>query len=165
MTTTTAVGTTVKTSKGVGIIAGYAKGWYAVEFVNRPSASFRGKDLKPASADPRVSKPEPDIDQPPAGDDPNPPRRATRVNGGKPRSRKSAEPVMGGLCCCGCGQLTKSPKRHFIQGHDARFHGWMRRLANGEEILDQIPADALALMTLNADNVPTTDYDGSAWKA
>lgn len=62
-------------------------------------------------------------------------------------------------CKCGCGRLVR---RHFAQGHDARFHGWMTRLAGGEDAKEiGIPASALKLMALNADGIPTRDYDGS----
>lgn len=33
-------------------------------------------------------------------------------------------------CGCGCGQMTK-PGSKFLQGHDARFHGRARKLADG----------------------------------
>lgn len=79
-----------------------------------------------------------------------------------PRKAKVQEP--GAPCLCGCGELAKSG-RSFLQGHDARFHGWMKRLADGRMKPSDpaIPRSALKLMTI-VDGCPTTDYDGSPWK-
>lgn len=79
----------------------------------------------------------------------------------KPTKAKPATAATAGVCKCGCGAPLK-PRRHFAQGHDARFHGWMRRIANGELDPSEIPAAAAALMTIKA-GMPTTDYDGSPW--
>ena len=35
----------------------------------------------------------------------------------------------GLTCRCGCGQTPKNPKRHFVQGHDARLKGALIRAA------------------------------------
>lgn len=81
----------------------------------------------------------------------------------KPRAPK-VEAKPGAPCLCGCGELAKSG-RSFLQGHDARFHGWMKRLADGRMKPSDptIPRSALKLMTV-VDGCPTTDYDGSPWK-
>lgn len=51
----------------------------------------------------------------------------------KKRRRRSAsapEGVLGsGICQCGCGGTTG---RYFVPGHDARFKGWLKRIARGE---------------------------------
>lgn len=72
----------------------------------------------------------------------------------EPKAPKEPRP-----CLCGCGEMTASS---FRMGHDARFHGWMKRIADGKLDASTLPASAVALMTL-VDGVPTTDYDGSAW--
>lgn len=34
-------------------------------------------------------------------------------------------------CGCGCGQQCGSPKSTFLPGHDARFHGWIKKYSKG----------------------------------
>ena len=34
-------------------------------------------------------------------------------------------------CLCGCGESPKSEKGRFCMGHDARFHGRLKKLADG----------------------------------
>ena len=83
-----------------------------------------------------------------------------------PKSRKARAKVAskpGQPCLCACGQDAKSG-RSFLPGHDARFHGWMKRLADQRLKPSEVPAAALKLMNLDKDGVPTTDYDGSPWK-
>jgi len=36
------------------------------------------------------------------------------------------------LCCCGCGQVLSSPKKHFIQGHDGKAKVIVRKIMCGE---------------------------------
>lgn len=82
--------------------------------------------------------------------------------GAKPRAQ--AQPAE---CKCGCGAFAAGKARHFLPGHDARFHGWMRRMAQGLLEPSEIPASARALMSIKSiDGIPTptTDYDGSPWK-
>jgi hypothetical protein len=76
--------------------------------------------------------------------------------------RSDSTELNGGSCACGCGSTCK-PHRHFAQGHDARFHGWMRRIAQDIISASEIPASAAKLMTI-VNGTPTTDYDGSVWK-
>ena len=40
-------------------------------------------------------------------------------------------------CVCGCGNETTG---HFAPGHDARFHGWIKKLASGKMGPSEIPA-------------------------
>lgn len=47
------------------------------------------------------------------------------TNGKPVKNEKKGEP-----CRCGCGEICK-PKRTFRQGHDARFHGRIRKLRDG----------------------------------
>lgn len=61
-------------------------------------------------------------------------------------------------CCCGCGEQVTG---HFRMGHDARFHGWMRRISQGKLDPATIPASAVKLMSL-VGGKPTTDWDGSS---
>jgi hypothetical protein len=39
-------------------------------------------------------------------------------------------------CGCGCGQPCKS---RFLPGHDAKLHGWVKKLAAGVMSLDELP--------------------------
>ena len=48
------------------------------------------------------------------------------------------------LCCCGCGQVLSSPKRHFIQGHDGKAKVIVRKIMRGE----LKPQDAPPQLTL-----------------
>lgn len=81
-----------------------------------------------------------------------------------PKQPKPAKPAkVGQPCLCACGELA-NPGRAFRQGHDARFHGWMRRLADERLLPSEVPPAALKLMNVNRDGVPTTDYDGTPWK-
>ena len=43
------------------------------------------------------------------------------------KSAKGKKPTRP--CFCGCGGETQS---RFVPGHDARFHGWARKVAKGE---------------------------------
>lgn len=36
------------------------------------------------------------------------------------------------LCCCGCGQVLSSPKKHFIEGHDGKAKVLVRKIMRGE---------------------------------
>lgn len=72
----------------------------------------------------------------------------------RPKAAKALRP-----CCCGCGELVAGS---FRMGHDARFHGWMKRIADGKLDPATIAPSAVALMSLVAGK-PTTDYDGSPW--
>lgn len=38
------------------------------------------------------------------------------------------------VCWCGCGGSTKS---RFVPGHDARYHGWAKKVLRGELKLDE----------------------------
>ncbi len=53
---------------------------------------------------------------------------------------KTAKPLA--TCFCGCGGTTKSK---FVPGHDARFHGWAKKVVRGElaaePILTALPHD------------------------
>ena len=40
-------------------------------------------------------------------------------------------------CYCGCGGETQG---RFVPGHDARFHGWARKIAKGELTMDEVVA-------------------------
>lgn len=46
-------------------------------------------------------------------------------------------------CQCGCGGKTGSK---FVPGHDARFHGWEKKIARGEMKFSEIPASAAKIM-------------------
>lgn len=51
------------------------------------------------------------------------------------KTKKTAKPTRP--CFCGCGGETQS---RFVPGHDARFHGWARKVAKGELNLDLVLA-------------------------
>ncbi len=175
--------TTVRTPKGEGVVLSYQDGWYKVEVeiagteegssTATRTLSFRAKDLEvigTATIEDRMAEiANSDIDETdrvPEHEDPNPPK-GKRGNGsakGKAKAKvartpRAPKPKVESACLCGCGATTA---RSFAPGHDARFHGWMRRLAQGEEILSQIPMSARKLMTIK-DGMPTTDYDGTPW--
>jgi hypothetical protein len=89
-------------------------------------------------------------------------RPAFRAKDVKP-ARVNGSAVVLGECACGCGETLLSAKRAFRQGHDARFHGWGKRIASGDLDPATIPASARKLFTL-VNGAPTTDYDGSPWR-
>jgi len=51
------------------------------------------------------------------------------------KSKKATKPTRP--CYCGCGGETQS---RFVPGHDARFHGWARKIAKGDLQLDLVLA-------------------------
>jgi hypothetical protein len=51
------------------------------------------------------------------------------------QSQKGKKPTRE--CFCGCGNPTQS---RFVPGHDARFHGWARKVAKGELDRDLVMA-------------------------
>lgn len=58
------------------------------------------------------------------------------VNTMAKKKAKSAKKIASTKCLCGCDQNAK-PGRKFLQGHDARFHGRARKLADGRlELVD-----------------------------
>lgn len=55
-----------------------------------------------------------------------------------PAEKKPSRSKKGAVKCgCGCGQMTK-PGSKFLQGHDARFHGRCRKLADGRMTMDDL---------------------------
>lgn len=49
------------------------------------------------------------------------------------RARKAKDAdAPGNPCLCGCGETTTSPRSWFRQGHDARYAGMCKRVANGK---------------------------------
>jgi hypothetical protein len=52
-----------------------------------------------------------------------------RVNAEKARIHDGEDG--NGLCLCGCGEPLLKPGRRFRQGHDARFHGWIKKVEDG----------------------------------
>ena len=46
------------------------------------------------------------------------------------------QPKFLNACGCGCGQPCKS---RFLPGHDAKLHGWVKKLAAGVMSLDELP--------------------------
>jgi len=74
---------------------------------------------------------------------------AVNGNGRAPKETRS--------CACGCGAQTTG---HFAPGHDARYHGWVKKLARGETP-DNLPAKVKNAMKLKAKGegwVPTASY-------
>ena len=65
-------------------------------------------------------------------------------------------------CACGCGEETMS---YFVPGHDARFKGWLKRIARGDE--HGMPKKVYNSYTWKKKGdgfVPTTDYKGEPYK-
>jgi hypothetical protein len=66
----------------------------------------------------------------------------------KMSGKKEKKKVECVKCSCGCGEMCK-PKRTFRQGHDARFHGRVRKLTDGRLIMadlkEMVEAYALPL--------------------
>ena len=60
----------------------------------------------------------------------------------KEEKKSPTEPVIAnplGKCLCGCGEKTSGSK--FKPGHDARFHGRVRRLQNGKLTLEDLKTE------------------------
>lgn len=49
----------------------------------------------------------------------------------KPKAETKMKP-----CGCGCGE---NVKKRFAMGHDARFHGWLKRVGDGRMKLSELP--------------------------
>ena len=47
------------------------------------------------------------------------------------------------LCCCGCGQVLSSPKKHFIQGHDGKAKVIVRKIMRGELQPQEAPTELI----------------------
>lgn len=58
---------------------------------------------------------------------------------------KVREPKLLNLCGDGCGAKVA---RRFAMGHDARFHGWIKRLSDGRMKPNDVPASVAKLLTL-----------------
>lgn len=50
------------------------------------------------------------------------------------------------VCFCGCGKKTADHKRRFLQGHDARLHSHVLKVAKGEMSKSSIPTDRPEVM-------------------
>jgi hypothetical protein len=46
-------------------------------------------------------------------------------------------------CCCGCGQVLASPKKHFVQGHDGRAKVIIRKIMRGELPAGEAPPELI----------------------
>ncbi|MGO9241472.1 MAG: hypothetical protein ACLPXM_20295 [Terriglobales bacterium] len=46
-------------------------------------------------------------------------------------------------CCCGCGQVLSSPKKHFIQGHDGKAKVIVRKIMRGELQPQEAPTELI----------------------
>lgn len=57
----------------------------------------------------------------------------------KPAASKKAEVLS--KCLCGCGATTKS---RFAPGHDARVHGWFKKVINGQMKKNELPSELLS---------------------
>lgn len=63
-------------------------------------------------------------------------------------------------CKCGCGEETTA---HFVQGHDARFKGWLLRIERGEMAVKDLPVEvqkAYKWVKKGDGVIPTTNYKG-----
>ena len=59
---------------------------------------------------------------------------AKKVSGAKGNGKEATNE-----CQCGCGTATRG---NFAPGHDARVHGWQKKIANGQMKMGEIPAIA-----------------------
>lgn len=50
----------------------------------------------------------------------------------KKERKVSAAKLPGSDCLCGCGVVTASAKRRFLQGHDARLHSIVLKISRGK---------------------------------
>lgn len=162
------VGSRVDHAGNIGVVTAAQKGWFSVLFEDSTRKNLRANQVTiappqpaevanaPIPADVAASKLKA---KPPKGDvrPLGTPKVAKAPKGERaPKAPKALHP-----CCCGCGEMVSG---FFKMGHDARFHGWMRKLADGRLEVKDIPASAAKLMNI-VNGVPTTDYDGSAWTA
>lgn len=99
--------------------------------------------------------------------------RAVRTPGTRATSNGSAKreaaPKTVRKCACGCGGETMG---FFVPGHDAKYHGWERRLADGrigsdgkdaktgERVIGAKVIEAMGLKKKGEGYVPTVDYRG-----
>ena len=85
---------------------------------------------------------------------------------GVSRLAKSKAPKTVRKCGCGCGEETMS---YFAPGHDARYHGWVKKLAAGTlEPSDLTAAQRKALGDLKKTGKgfqPVLDYKGEKFVA
>lgn len=82
------------------------------------------------------------------------------------RSAKEKAPRTVRKCFCGCGEETMS---YFVPGHDARFHGWLRKIAKGEmkpEDLKKAIRDVIGPFKKKGEGyVPSKSYKGEPYVA
>lgn len=64
------------------------------------------------------------------------------------KAPKVKTPVTLNMCGCGCGAAVKSK---FQMGHDARFHGWLKRLKDGRMKPTDLPPAVAKLLLLKKD--------------
>lgn len=90
--------------------------------------------------------------------------RAAAVPGARRVTREKA-PRTVRKCFCGCGEETMS---YFVPGHDARFNGWMKKIASGKMEVDELKKsvrDAVGPWKKKGDGmVPSKDYKGNPYK-
>ena len=63
-------------------------------------------------------------------------------------------------CRCGCGEQIKS---HFVQGHDARFKGWLLRVERGLMKVEELPKvvqKSYEWKKKGDGHIPTLNYKG-----
>ena len=65
----------------------------------------------------------------PTTDTPTPSGGRGRASEGPPKGREPRP------CLCGCGQHPRSPRSRFVQGHDARLHGELKRNLEKDPLL------------------------------
>ena len=67
-----------------------------------------------------------------------------------------------GKCRCGCGGTTA---RFFVPGHDARFKGWLAKIARGEgtprEVMGAVAKHCAPWKKKGKGKIPSHNYDGS----
>jgi hypothetical protein len=65
----------------------------------------------------------------------------------KTAEKKPATPAKDlPMCACGCGEQVLNAKREFRQGHDARVHGWAKKVERGDMKLTELNPTAQAWM-------------------
>lgn len=75
-------------------------------------------------------------------------KSAKLTGGGKGKikaPKKERAPKLLNLCGDGCGARVQ---RNFAMGHDARFHGWLKRLADGRMKPNEVPAGVAKILSL-----------------
>lgn len=92
-------------------------------------------------------------------------KAAKAAKAAAPKAPRVAKSKEQSKCKCGCGGLTGG---NFVPGHDARFKGWLIKIAKGEMAVTDLKKEVREaykwVKSSKGGQRPTTNYNGEALK-